>query len=153
MTEKQFKEAIDDDKYHFFVLASPAKIPFHFTKHTWIVIKDENGKVERRDLAHFKNKTDPDLQHIQKNFLPPRKWLDKYFWESSKYFPSHILYHAVGEKHSPAYEAAKFVQEHITEYPDKDKYYLIRKNSNSFVKWVLRNIPSIHYTLPRNIIG
>jgi len=153
MNQKEFKAMIDDNDYHFFIFSCPAITPFNFVIHPWIVIKYPDGKTERRELGHFKNEKEPALWYIFRNFLPPWKWITKYFWKTNQYFESSLCYHCSGKSDSLTYKIISFIEEHVEQYPNKNEYRLIWKNSNSFMQWILQGIPKIPYKLPWNAIG
>lgn len=153
MKQKEFENMIQDTDYHFFLFSCPAVIPFHFALHTWIVIKYPDGELIRWDFCHFKNKKNPSLWYLHKNFLPAWKWINTYFWHSSKHFESSLLYHCAGNWDSFPYKIISFIEDYVEQYPYKGEYRLVWHNSNCFTQWILKQFPEMEFELPRNAIG
>lgn len=153
MNQQEFKAMINDNKYHFFVFSCPAVVPFDFALHTWIVVKSPNNEIIRWELCHFKNKENPSLWYMHKNFLLPWEWIHKYFWKTDKHFQSSLLYHCSGNSQSLPYKVISFIEKNIEQYPYKDEYWLVWRNSNYFTQRILNHFPQLKCTLPRNAIG
>ena len=153
MNQKEFTAMIQDTDYHFFVFSSSAVIPFHFALHTWIVVRYSNGEIVRWELGHFKNKKNPALGYLHKDFLLPWEWINKYVRKTNKRFQSSLLYHCSGNSNSLSYKIISFVENHVEKYPYKHHYRLVWHNSNYFTQYLLNQFPEITCKLPRNAIG
>jgi len=143
---------VKKSEYNFFVFSCPAIIPFNIALHTWIVIVYPGWKMTRWELGHFKNKKTPSLWYIHKDYLAPRKWIEKYFWKTNKHFESSLLYHCSGNSKSLAYKMISRVEKHIEKYPLKHEYRLVWHNSNYFTQRVLKHFPEMRFKLPWNAI-
>ncbi len=153
MDQNEFKNIIKKSDYNFFVFSCPAIIPFNLALHTWIVIVYPSWETVRRDLGYYKNKKNPSLGYIFKNYLPAWKWIEKYFWKTKKRSKSTLLYHCSGKKDSLAYKICSRIEKNIEQYPYKDEYRLVWHNSNYFIQRVIKHFPEMKFTLPRRAIG
>lgn len=147
------KKHSQDKKYHFFILNCNASFPISFAKHFWL-ITIYNWKINRFDIFHFKNKTNPDLWYMHKNFIEPASWLKRYIRKTKKYRKSYISFHISWSKWSLAYQIALFLNNNYNNYKFINKYNLfIWPNCNTFVQQILNKFPQIDFKLPRNAFG
>lgn len=153
MDQQEFQNIIKDNDYHFFIFSCPAVVPFHFIIHTWIVVKYPDWRVIRWELRHFKNKKNPALGYLHKDFLPAWKGISKYFWESKKYHESTLLYHCSGNWNALSNKVVSFMEDIEKQYPYKSAYRLVWHNSNYFTQWVVNHFPEINFRLPWNALG
>ena len=149
MQQQEFQNMIKKYEYNFFVFTCPAIMPLNFALHTWVVIVD-HGKVDRRELGHFRN---APLQYLHRNLLEPRWWLNKYLWKTHSRFESKLLYHCSGKSDSLAYKVVSWIENNVEHYPYKDHYWLVWHNSNYFTQRILNQFPEVKCKLPRRAIG
>jgi len=114
-----------------------------FSQHTWIATKEKDAASY---LVHYVvlwgTHFGADGVVVTQEDLPDRYWYDA---------KPQIIYEANGaeaEKLIPQIYAA------ITKYPYPKKYQAYPgPNSNTFVSWVIRSIPTLKISLPNNAIG
>ncbi len=113
-----------------------------FAVHSWIVLKEEGADAyERYEVVGWG--VSRGLPAVRRNMREP----DAY-WAGN---PPEL----VGERRGPrAAEAIPKIRKAIADYPWADRYLTWPgPNSNTFVAWVLRQVPELGIALPPTAIG
>jgi len=113
-----------------------------FGLHTWLVIKQKNeNKYSVYQIIGWKLLQGLEVIDVRYD-IPDRMWFGNKPW---------ILYQAIGEE---ADLLIPQINKLIKQYPFKNKYSLWPgPNSNTFIAYIIRNIPSIKIRLPVTAIG
>ena len=113
-----------------------------FAIHTWIAVKPEGAKkyIIYQSLGWNYYYKKP---YIEANVgVPDASW----FGQRPK-----VMLDLRGEKAS---EAIKQIKHAVEKYPFKNKYtFWPGPNSNTFIAYLVRNVPSLHMVLPVTMIG
>jgi len=146
---------VKKDKYQVFLFACPANLPFSFATHSWFVT-NKKGLLSRWEVLFRKHACETSWGHLHKNaFLPfrgihvfPFSNSDRYFWQNVR-----LIGHIGGEMGSLAYRMTDFIESSAQKYPLCNSYSLTGPNSNTYVRWVLRQFPESKLFLPWNAFG
>lgn len=153
MLDHIIDQAKTDWEYHFFIFYCRALFPFNFAKHFWVVTID-SWEVNRREVAHFKNRKKSDLWYMHINLVKPWHWLKKFLRKTDKHRKPYLAYHISWSKGSLAYNIVSFIKNNYIRYPHISNYnFFVWPNCNTFIQWILKHFPEIKFKLPRNAIG
>ena len=143
---------IRKDKYQVFLFACPANLPFSFATHSWLVV-NRKGIVSRWEVLFRKHACETSWGNLHKNaFLPfqgihifPFSNSDKHFWKRIS-----LIGHIDGNEGSLSNRMVDFIKSSSQKYPFCNTYSLVGPNSNTYVKWVLKQFPQCKLILPWN---
>jgi hypothetical protein len=147
MNQKQLNKLIDKTKNQIFLLYCPCRLPISFAPHLWFVIS-EKGKLSRYETLGKKNKTG----HIHINDSPPYKGryilypIEIIKWKSK-------LLKELKLNQKEINEIIKIIKTSPEKYPLNSKYKILGPNSNTYIQWILNQIPKNKTKLPKNAIG
>lgn len=135
-------------------------IPLSLFVHTYLVIK--HGQNEQRYemiAATIRTDNTPIAKNIYRDFLAPTTGLRVFgllpeHGEEIR-FKSKLYSQVSGTKNSPAHLLYTFIKsERLLDYPNKNLYSMLRgPNSNTFVQWVVDQVPECNLSLPWNAWG
>lgn len=149
------------DDYRVSIHSSPLPLPLSCFVHAYIAT-EHAGVIDRYDVivpGMFKNIPSYDGR-IFKNLLSPETGFLIFFklhpeksqsarWKTKR----HGL--CTGSVDTPAYKLYQFIESGgLNQYPHKNHYRMIRgPNSNSFVQWIVNQVPECGLSLPWNAWG
>jgi len=155
-----------DSEYNVSVYSSKLGIPLNVVVHTHIVTEHAGIKNRYDVFAPFALAgVEPYEGIIYKNLLPADMgfllWFRKKLWwrSDAKYWRwgTKIVSQTQGPFGSAAYKLYKLIEDdHLVTYPYKEiaDYNMIAgPNSNTFVQWVVDQVPECGLTLPFNAWG
>ena len=149
MTEGEFENLINKDKYQVFIIRTSASLPFIFSVHPYFVI-NKKGEISRYEIRHYFSK---DGTYLHIDAQPPFQGLPL-IWPIQKFFQGVKLISMIeGDENSRAKELLDIVERSRKEYPFLKKYAFLGANCATYVAWVLTNFPEIKIKLPWNAIG
>ena len=157
---------MSESDYKVSVYSSKLGIPLSFVAHTYIVT-EHAGIQNRYDVfAPFALAgVDSYSGVIYKNLLPADMgfllWFRKKKWwradAQHKRWGTRVVSDCRGETGSAAHKLYKLIEDdHLVTYPFKEvsQYRMIAgPNSNTFVQWVIDQIPECNLSLPWNAWG
>src|SRR3989344_245873 len=157
MSEDEFSNLIDKNKYRVFFFACKMSIPFSFTIHTWVVVVD-HGKVNRYDIWGYKHRCETSWGYLHLNLYKPwigvRKLPSYKSTPGARRFKGQIIYNLEGEEGSLAERVVIFLNTRAQTYPYINKYhYFPGPNSNTFTQWIIDKFPELEFRLPWTAIG
>ncbi|MDH5561828.1 MAG: DUF3750 domain-containing protein [Deltaproteobacteria bacterium] len=135
------------------VLSSPIDIPLHLLAvHCWIVTKDRLGIINRWEVWHRPSVCKTSWGHVHQNLFPPETGIIKlpFFLKGKATWPASLIGHLDGDQ---AEFLGGFLLSKAKDYPEKDHYRYLGPNSNSFVQWVLNQLPEAQIRLPKKALG
>ncbi len=141
---------VDDNKFQVFLMACPASFPFIFALHCWFVC-NKNGKLSRWEILFRKKQVKTNWNHLHLNYLRPFEGIEafpfilKFHWKKIK-----LIGYMEGNR---AKRVISFITDSKQKYPYTDKYNLLGPNSNTFVQWIIDNLPNSKLRLPWNAFG
>ena len=151
----QYKE----DDFVVKLYTCPVPFPFTFAVHAYVVFQHGNDVV-RYDVnpIPFSDTQSKPFGHIQKDILPPEtgfRWLGKYPFNFGPRYKVRLVGKISGDATSSAGRLYTFVASGgLINYPHTHTYRMILgPNSNTFIQWVLRQVPDSGLRLPSNAWG
>ncbi len=147
MKNNNLEKLIKKDDYQVFVLCCPANLPFVFAVHPWIVC-NEKGCVSRWEVL-FRSNKDKTWGHLHLNHFSSFSGIEILPFFERWVWGSKLLKVVEGDAAKMMIDFVKLSRDN---YPHKN-YSLTKKNSNTYVQWVLNNFPEIKLKLPWNAFG
>lgn len=155
MTEQEFKKLIKQDRYQVFLISCPAYFPINFAIHPWFVV-NKKGKLTRWEVGHDKEDTPNYFGYIRYDGLPLFKGLPiisyslPFSW-GAKHIK--LLGSIEGDENSIAHKMIAVIENSVHSYPYRDTYRLSGPNSNTYIQWVLDQMPEWKMNLSWKAIG
>lgn len=151
------------DLYSVQLYSSRLGLPLFFVVHTYIVT-EYRGTKNRYDLFSpaYPPKASSYCGNIFKNLLSPELGFSLFYKKDTWWLPLKKLRWQVrrcgeitGTTNSQAYLLYSFIEnDGLKMYPYKDFYRLVSgPNSNTFIQWVINQVPETKLTLPWNAWG
>ena len=141
--------------YKVSVYAAPMPFPLNFTVHTWFVT-EYAGKVDRYEVWAVLGRIGNKALYV--NGLDPYEGFRKTFFDSihnpKRKSEAYELMSWCGEAGTVAQALFQEVRNSLTTYPAPNHYRMWPgPNSNTYVAWVLQQVPEVSYRLPRSAVG
>lgn len=152
INQQEFEKLIDKDKYQVFIVACKAFFPLGFAYHPWFVINNK-GVISRIEVAHYRNKIDPNLEYMFLNSKLPFEGIGFFPFIKKPFREVKLLAFIEGGEDSLAQKVLVFIGKSLESYPYKKRYILTGPNSNTYVQWVLNHFPEWNLKLPWSCIG
>ena len=149
MNFSEFNKILDKTTNQFFIFSTKITRPKYFVKHLYIAT-NQKGEINRFEVYSFKNKKNPDLGHIHKNFTTPTTGHRKKLFNRKEKYNSELIQTITGQL---AEDMNKFVNKQYINYKYKNEYQYIGNNCNTFVDWILKEFPQVKIKLPKTAIG
>lgn len=150
--KKNFESLINKDLYQVFLFCSPAHIPFSIFTHSWFVI-NKKGILSRYEVRYKRNEKDQSLGYIHKDNLPPFEGIEVFSFLSHPHWKAKLLGSIEGNENSEAKDMILFIENSINTYQNKNKYFGLGPNSNTYTKWILNHFPNFKGKLKWNALG
>ena len=147
MTSQEFEKLIDKEKYQVFILICPASLPFIFARHLFFVI-NKKGEISRWEVRFEKHSRGIVWGHIHKNASLPNQgipiipYIEKWCW------PARLFLEINNNQ-----KRIEIIEESKNNYPYKDRYFITGPNSNTYIQWILNQVPELKIDLPFNAFG
>ena len=153
MSHDEFLEKIASEDFHVFLFDRPVTPPFHFLKHSWLVVA-AHGQFQRWEVKDFLNKKRESLGYIHLDSLPPTQAYGRPLFGGKGKFRTRLLAHVQGGHGSLAEQMSKLISSNAASYPHKHLYrYIPGPNSNTFIQWILDQVPEFKYALAPTALG
>ena len=146
---KTLDSHINKDAYEVLLFSSPGNIPMSFASHQWFMI-NKKGEFSRWELLFRKLPYQNRWGHIYKDFFPPFKGIEIFRFSKKYLWNAKYLGKVEGEL---ALRMMDFIENSKDTYPHRDSYSLLTHNSNTYIKWVLKEFPEADIKLPWNAFG
>lgn len=154
MNEKQFNKLLDPAINQIFVFDSMVSVPLCFARHPWIVVAPRGGGWTRFEVLSLPNEKKEHGRHVYKNHSSPTVGMPFFGGGKKYFFRSRLIGVLVDKDESFVGDVSAYLENHISSYENKETYrYWPGPNSNSFVQWVLDQIPGHNLQLPWNAFG
>lgn len=147
------------DNFVVKIYSCPVPFPFTFAVHTYIVF-EHGPTVVRYDVnpIPFVDVSSNLFGHIKKDVLPPEvgfRWLGKYPLNFGPRYKVKLYGKISGGPDSAAGKLYSFIaSDGLKSYPFTHTYRMILgPNSNTFIQWVLDQVPDSGLRLPSNAWG
>lgn len=129
--------------------------PLSIGVHAWFVISDGETTDRLEVWAPIWVKGD---NTVIKNAMAPKEGFRRFYFERPTkplfMHPIHEIFSIDGEVDSLAFKLYKVVENSSSHYPYRRKYRMIPgPNSNTYVAWVLQQVPEIDFELPWRAFG
>ena len=139
---------VNKKKFEVLLFDSPACFPVCFIRHSWFVI-NEKGKFSRWEVLYRRNKN-KSFGFLHKDDYPLFSGIDVLLFTNKWRWNSRFLGKCDGVL---AKDMIKFIKSSKKNYPYLHKYYLSFLNSNTYIKWILKNFPKFKGKLSWNAMG
>lgn len=148
----KFQELLKLDQYQVFLFACPAHIPLSMWTHPWFVI-NKKGVLSRYEVRYKKNTREPKLGHIHRDDLPPFDGIEIFSFVSRPRWTATLLGELSGGDGSEAERMALYIEETVATYSDKERYFLLGPNSNTYIRHILDRFPAFPGKLTARSLG
>jgi hypothetical protein len=149
MNKPDFANLLGRDKYQVFLMHSICNFPAWFAPHYWLVI-NEKGNATRYEGRFVINR---DGKTIHKDAFGLTEGLGVFGFQDKPRWPSRMDYHIGGDEGSPACRMVNLIKGSERDYPFINKSKATGPNSNTYIKWILDQVPEFEAKLPWNAVG
>jgi len=151
---EEFESLIHTDKYQVFLMSCPCTYPIAFAQHPWFVV-NKKGTISRWEVHHKEGFSRPSWGHVYLNayYYSPFQGVAKYPFSNAFGTKPKLLALIEDNETLLAQRLIQVIESSPELYPYRDSYSITGPNSNTYFKWVLRQIPEILLKLPWSYFG
>lgn len=127
----------------------PGNIPCNVGTHSWFVI-NKGSTFARWEILFRKMDHPPCWGHLYKDYFTPQQGIEIIPYTNWFFWKPHLLGKTEG---IVAKKLASLIERSPTTYPLCNTFFITGPNSNTYIQWILNQVPEFTVKLPWNAFG
>lgn len=149
----RFKKLINPNLYQVFLFYCPISLPGVVFIHPWFVI-NKKGIISRYEVRHKTNMGPQSWGYLYKDFFEdPTHGVETFIFSNKYFWQGKLMSFIEGQEKSDAKTLIDLIETSPNNYPHLNSYGWLGPNSNTYIQYLLNQIPNSKLKLPFSAVG